>query len=151
LLLSTGICSMACLLHYKAWFQDFPGPGKFDFLIPGLLENLTFSFQDFHGHLRTRCSLLTFAAEHHCLLPATPNPQHSHSYWSISLAKGTQQQTRCMLPLLSIRGTDRTQRDRCSTITVLGQISFASIRGSLNRVQASAGIKTGMSPLPGGR
>ena len=69
LLLSTGICSMACLLHYKAWFQDFPGPGKFDFLIPGLstswkirlfdsrtfqvLENLTFWFQDFHGHLRT--------------------------------------------------------------------------------------------------
>ena len=33
----------------------------------------------------------------------------------------------------------------------VGQLSLASIRGSLNRVPASAGVKAGMSPLPGGR
>jgi len=33
----------------------------------------------------------------------------------------------------------------------LGQLSLASLRGSLNRVPASAGVMVGMSPLPGGR
>jgi len=30
----------------------------------------------------------------------------------------------------------------------LGLLSLASLRGSLNRVPASAGVKAGMSPLP---
>ena len=122
-------------------FQDFPGPGKFDFLIPGLSWTFT--------NPGVRCSHLLLSTTACCLLHRTHNTATAIDRYL--LPKGTQQQTRCMLPLLSIRGTDRTQRDRCSTITVLGQISFASIRGSLNRVQASAGIKTGMSPLPGGR
>ena len=33
----------------------------------------------------------------------------------------------------------------------LGQLSLASLRGTLNPVPASAGVKAGMSPLPGGR
>ena len=38
------------------------------------------------------------------------------------------------------------------TTSQLGQLSLASLRGqSLNRVPASAGVKAGMSPLPGGR
>ena len=33
----------------------------------------------------------------------------------------------------------------------LGRLSLASLRGSLNRVPASAGVWAGMSALPGGR
>jgi len=77
-----------------------------------------------------RCSHLLLSTTACCLLHRTHNTATAIDRYL--LPKGTQQQTRCMLPLLSIRGTDRTQRNRCSTITVLGQLSFASIRGLLN-------------------